>query len=163
MEATEKRSKTCCFSGHRELPAEKVQQLAAEIEKAVRKLITKHGVCYFGVGGAIGFDTLVAKVLFRMRKSEFPQIKVILVYPLDGYTRWWTREQKREYRMLLPKYDKVVCVVDQGGKEAYLLRNRHLVEGSSYCIYYCTRKEGGTAYTVSYAKARGLHMVGLHV
>lgn len=92
MEATEKRSKTCCFSGHRELPAEKVQQLAAEIEKAVRKLIAEHGVCYFGVGGAIGFDTLVAKVLFRMRKNEFPQIKVILVYPFDGYTRWWTRE-----------------------------------------------------------------------
>ena len=50
MEAIEKRSITCCFSGHRELPEEKVQQLGAKIEKAVRKLITKHGVCYFGVG-----------------------------------------------------------------------------------------------------------------
>lgn len=163
MKAMEKRDKTCCFSGHRELPAEKVQQLATEIEKAVRDLIVKHGVCYFGVGGAIGFDTLAAKVLFQMRKSEFPQIKVILVYPFDGYTRWWTREQKREYRMLLPKYDKVVCVVDQAGKEAYLWRNRHLVDGSGYCIYYCTRKDGGTAYTVAYAKTRGLHMIGLHV
>lgn len=163
MKAMEKRDKTCCFSGHRELPGEKVQQLATEIEKAVRDLIVKHGVCYFGVGGAIGFDTLAAKVLFQMRKSEFPQIKVILVYPFDGYTRWWTREQKREYRMLLPKYDKVVCVVDQAGKEAYLWRNRHLVDGSGYCIYYCTRKEGGTAYTVAYAKSRGLHMIGLHV
>lgn len=163
MKAMEKHDKTCCFSGHRELPGEKVQQLATEIEKAVRDLIVKHGVCYFGVGGAIGFDTLAAKVLFQMRKSEFPQIKVILVYPFDGYTRWWTREQKREYRMLLPKYDKVVCVVDQAGKEAYLWRNRHLVDGSGYCIYYCTRKEGGTAYTVAYAKSRGLHMIGLHV
>lgn len=163
MKAMEKHDKTCCFSGHRELPAEKVQQLATKIEKAVRDLIVKHGVCYFGVGGAIGFDTLAAKVLFQMRKSEFPQIKVILVYPFDGYTRWWTREQKREYRMLLPKYDKVVCVVDQAGKEAYLWRNRHLVDGSGYCIYYCTRKEGETAYTVADAKSRGLHMIGLHV
>lgn len=154
---------TCCFSGHRDLPADKISLLELEIEKAVRKLVTNHGVCYFGVGGAVGFDTLAAKVLFQLRKREFPQIKVILVYPFDGYTRWWTREQKREYRLLLPNYDKVVCVGDEAGREAYLWRNRHLVDGSSYCIYYCTRKEGGTAYTVAYAKSRGLHMIGLHV
>lgn len=163
MEAIEKRSITCCFSGHRDISMDKVSHLKVEIEKAVRTLVTSHGVCYFGVGGAIGFDTLAAKVLFQLRKQEFPQIKVILVYPFDGYTRWWTQEQRREYRYLLPKYDKVVCVGDKAGREAYIWRNRHLVDGSNFCIYYCTRREGGTAYTVAYAKSRGLHLIGLRV
>jgi len=57
---------------------------------------------------------------------------------------------------MLPKYDKVVCVSNTANRGAYLARDRHLVDGSAYCITYCTRNSGGTAYTVRYAKERGL-------
>ena len=36
------------------------------------------------------------------------------------------------------------------------VRNRHLVDFSSYCICYQTKETGGTAYTVNYAKENGL-------
>ena len=57
---------------------------------------------------------------------------------------------------MLPKYDKVVCVSSAANRGAYLARDRHLVDGAAYCITYCTRNSGGTAYTVRYAKERGL-------
>lgn len=38
----------------------------------------------------------------------------------------------------------------------YLLRDRHLVDYSAYCISYCTRTTGGTAYTVKYALEHGV-------
>ena len=41
-------------------------------------------------------------------------------------------------------------------REAYLERDRHLVNGSAYCIAYCTRDCGGTAYTLRYARQEGL-------
>ena len=57
---------------------------------------------------------------------------------------------------LLPQYDKTVCVAQRASREAYLERDRHLVDGSDYCIAYCNRNSGGTAYTVRYAHQQGV-------
>lgn len=38
-------------------------------------------------------------------------------------------------------------------------RNRHLVNDSSVCVCYQTRLGGGTAYTVGYAKEKGLAII----
>ena len=149
------KERTCCFTGHRTIPADKIDSITAKTEIKIRELVLKQGIRYFGVGGAIGYDTLAAQILFRLRETDFPQIKVILVYPFDGFTNLWADEQKATYAWLLPKYDKVVCVAPKGSREAYLARDRHLVDNSSFCICYCTRKSGGTAYTVRYALSKG--------
>lgn len=152
----ELRQKTCCFTGHRDLPADKSEEIAERTAGMVRTLITEYGVCFFGVGGAVGYDTLAAEVLFRLREEEFPNIKVILVYPFDGFIDRWPQAQRAKYQRLLPKYDKVVCASSQPEREAYLKRNRCLVDGSAYCIAYCAQDYGGTAYTVRYAGRKGI-------
>lgn len=162
MKAVELRKKTCCFTGHRDIPIGKTQELVERTANEIRKLIVNHGVRFFGVGGAIGYDTLAAKVLFRLRETEFPNIKVILVYPFDGFTDRWSPEQKADHKRLLPKYDKVVCVCDRSSREAYLARDRHLVDGSAYCIAYCTHDYGGTAYTLRYARQQGLEVYNIN-
>ena len=156
MKAVELKKKTCCFSGHRNIPIGKTGKIAEFTANAIRNLIANYDVQFFGVGGATGYDTLAAKVLFQLREKEFPNIKVILVYPFDEFTDRWSAEQKADHQKLLPKYDKVVCVCDRPSREAYLIRDKHLVDGSTYCITYCTRDCGGTAYTVKYAKQQGL-------
>ncbi|MBQ2830839.1 MAG: DUF1273 family protein [Oscillospiraceae bacterium] len=156
MKTATLREKTCCFTGHREIPTGKAEEIAEQTASEIRRLIVDHNVSFFGVGGAIGYDTLAAKVLFNIREAEFPNIKVILVYPFDGFTDRWSSNQKSIYQKLLPKYNKVVCVCDKPSKDAFLARNRHLVDGSTYCITYCTRDDGGTAYTVRYARQQGL-------
>lgn len=155
MTAAQFRQMTCCFTGHRDLPSEKKREIAERTAAAIRALITDRGVRYFGVGGAVGYDTLAAEVLFKLKETEYPHIKVILVYPFEEFTDRWTAEQQAAYERLLPKYDKVVCACSRPSREAYLARDRHLVNGSAYCIAYCTRNTGGTAYTVRYAHQQG--------
>ena len=146
---------TCCFTGHREILAQEEPLIAQRTEVYVRRLI-EQGVKYFGVGGALGYDTLAARLLFTLRRDEFSHIKIILVYPFAGYTKHWSPEQKAVYHRLFACYDKTVCVSQYATKGAYLQRNRHLVDFSQYCIAYCTKSTGGTAYTLRYAKSRGL-------
>ena len=150
------KQKTCCFTGHREISEKDLPGILRRTEQAVRRLI-EQGVVFFGVGGAIGYDTEAAKLLFRLRTTDYPQIKVILVYPFEGFTSRWNDGQRAEYAArLLPQYDKTVCVAQRASREAYLERDRHLVDGSAYCIAYCTRNSGGTAYTLRYARQEGL-------
>ncbi|MBQ9968259.1 MAG: DUF1273 family protein [Oscillospiraceae bacterium] len=124
----------------------------------MRKLIIEHGVRYFGVGGAIGYDTLAAKALFQIKEREFPHIKIILVYPFEQFTARWSPIQKAEYKKLFPKYDKCVCICKEPNREAYLSRDRHLIDNSAYCIAYCVRNFGGSAYTVKYAMQKGVQI-----
>ena len=149
------RQRTCCFTGHREIPVKDLPGILERTEQAVRQLIEQAQV-FFGVGGAIGYDTEAAKLLFRLRATDYPQIKVILVYPFEGFTSRWSDAQRAEYVRLLPQYDKAVCVAQRASREAYLERDRHLVDSSAYCIAYCTRNSGGTAYTVRYAHQQGV-------
>ena len=149
------RERTCCFTGHRDIPADRLQMVMTGTEAKVRELISQ-GYRYFGVGGAIGYDTIVAEMLFRLREREYPWIRIILVYPFDGFISRWSDSQQTTYARLLPMYDKRVCVCKSASREAYLARDRHLVDYSSACIAYCTRQTGGTAYTIRYAAARGV-------
>ncbi len=154
------RPRTCCFTGHRIIPDKDLPRIMDRAEQTVRQLI-EQGIVFFGVGGAIGYDTEVAKLLFRLRATDYPQIKVILVYPFEGFTSRWNDKQRAEYARLLPQYDKAVCVAQRASREAYLTRDRHLVDGSAYCIAYCTRDSGGTAYTLRYARQEGLEIYNM--
>ena len=151
------RDRTCCFTGHRKLPASTADLRAVldRTEAHVRSLL-QQGVTFFGVGGAVGYDTEAAKLLFRLRDREFPCIRVILVYPFDGYKDRWTDEQRREADELETNYDKIVRISDVASKSAYLRRDRHLVDASAFCICFCCRTRGGTAYTVRYAHEKQL-------
>ena len=40
-------------------------------------------------------------------------------------------------------------------------RNRHLVDHSGICICDLTRNSGGTAYTVDYARRKGLCVINI--
>ena len=149
------RQRTCCFTGHREIREKDLPGILERTEQVVRRLIEKD-VAFFGVGGAVGYDTEAAKLLFRLRATDYQHIKVILVYPFEGFTGRWSDAQRAEYSRLLPRYDKTVCVAQRASREAYLERDRHLVDSSAYCITYCTHNSGGTAYTVRYAHQQGV-------
>ena len=152
------REKTCCFTGHRIIQKDHYDVISVRTEILIRELVLKRGIRYFDVGGATGYDTLVAQILFRLRDTDFPDIKIIMVYPFEGFNSRWTDAQKETYARLLPKYDKRVCVAPAASREAYLARDRHLVDNSFICVAYCTRSSGGTAYTVRYAEHKGLEI-----
>lgn len=71
------KDKTCCFTGHRKLPTEKLNKITDELEKTVIGLIAD-GYRFFGTGGALGFDTVAAQTVIRL-KDKYPKIRLILV------------------------------------------------------------------------------------
>ena len=73
----EMRERTCCFTGHRELPASGQKELAAKLEDTIIGLIDR-GIRFYGDGGALGWDTLAAQTVIILR-GRYPHIKLILV------------------------------------------------------------------------------------
>ncbi len=152
---------TACFTGHRKIPADEYETLAARLREAVIHLIER-GYRYFGVGGALGFDTLAAKTVLEL-KVEYPHIKLILVLPCKNQTLYWNSRDKQIYDDICRLADKVTYLRDKYELGCMHARNRHLVENSSVCVCYLTHSGGGTDYTVFYAKNLGLEIINLAV
>ena len=57
--------------------------------------------------------------------------------------------------------DEVIYTSEEYGYGCMHKRNRRLVDDSSVCICYLTQMNGGTYYTVNYAKASGLKIINL--
>ena len=148
------REKTCCFTGHRDIPFSKIDEVSANLERAVEKAV-KAGYCYFGAGGALGFDTIAAETILKM-KDRYSHIRLILVLPCKEQTRGWSTSAKEKYAQILQRADKTVYVSEHYTRSCMHQRNRHLVDNSSLCICYLERASGGTAYTVEYARKKGL-------
>ena len=120
----------------------------------------EQGYRYFGAGGALGFDTLAAQTVLEL-KSEYPEIKLILVLPCKNQTRGWEQADIEEYEQLEAAADKVVYTSKAYYSGCMHKRNRHLVDYSSLCICYLTEQSGGTAYTVNYARSQGLKIINV--
>lgn len=84
------KERTCCFTGHRNIPPLQSLQIAERLKTELIKLIDQ-GYLYFGAGGALGFDTIAAKTVLTLQQS-CPQIKLILVLPCKTQTRGWEKE-----------------------------------------------------------------------
>ena len=148
------KEKTCCFTGHREIEEADLPTIRERLLDAVREKISL-GYRYFGVGGALGFDTLAAQAVLAL-KNEFPDIALILVLPCREQTRFWKKEDVAAYEEILARADKCVYTSENYFRGCMQKRNRRLVDESSACIAYLRRESGGTAYTVNYAKGAGI-------
>lgn len=147
---------TACFTGHRTLPEENPPEIAERLENALIALI-EQGYCYFGAGGALGFDTLAAQTVLRLRE-RYPHIRLILVLPCRNQTRGWPQADIDIYEEIKRRADKVTYTSENYFRGCMQKRNRHLVDNSSVCICYLTKPTGGTAYTVNYARRCGLQI-----
>ena len=154
------KSKVACFSGHRKLPQD-CSELKSSLVLAITELIN-NGVVFFGAGGALGFDMMAAETILQM-KEKYPHIKLILVLPCppDLQTLKWYDYQRKRYNIILNKADKVRILCPTYTNSCMLDRNRHMVDNSAYLICYLRENNGGTFYTLKYAKRMGLEI--LHV
>lgn len=155
----EKRRKTTCFTGHRDM-GEPIAEIERRVTEAVETLIQK-GYLYFMAGGARGFDALASEVVLKL-KATYPQIHLILVLPFDeqySHEKNWTRAEVAQYHRLKERASKVVVLATGYSSGVYYRRNRHLVDNASVCVAYMKRANSGTSYTVNYARAKRLEVV----
>ena len=156
------REQACCFTGHRKIPPSHRLWLQCRLQEAIASLADR-GVDTFLAGGALGFDTLAAQEVLRLKAAELPQLRLVLVLPCLGQEARWRPEDARLYYQLLDQADEVIYTADVYSKWCMFQRNRYLVNHSRYCLCYFLEGEtrGGTAYTVSYARRQGLEVENL--
>lgn len=153
----DKRLHTVCFTGHRYIPQDRYDALKVQLTDLLENLI-RQGYCYFGCGGALGFDTLAALTVLSLQE-KYPEIKLILVLPCYDQCKGWLEKDVKVFNDILERANKVVYVEKNYTPECMFKRNRHLVDNSSLCISYLTKNTGGTAYTVKYAKENGVKIL----
>ena len=143
---------TCCFTGHRDVSQSEAEYISARLYKEVENLINS-GVLYFGSGAARGFDLLASKVVLNLKK-KYPDIRLILVIPCPEQSKYWSLKDRTEYEQVKQDADKIRILSNRYYDGCMIVRNRYLVDNSLYVICYKRYDNGGTAYTVEYAKRK---------
>ncbi len=159
------RGKTCCFTGHRQIPPD----LRDDITNAVRrriKILYQSGYRYFMAGGAIGFDMLAELEVLRAAKYD-PTIQLILVLPCYNQTAKWSTlpdylQLIRTYKQISGLAAHVVYTSLFYNDTCMKIRNQYMVDHSSACIaYYNGKSHSGTGQTVRMAESNELSVYNI--
>lgn len=150
---------TCCFTGHRKLPQEKIEQILIRLNQEVDNLISQ-GITDFISGGALGFDQLAASLIVA-KKEMGNNIRLIFALPCKNQDMLWSAEQKRLYRGLLDEADEIIYVSEEYTNDCMKKRNQYMVDRSAYCICALIFETGGTAQTVKYAGKKNIKVINV--
>lgn len=153
------RDTSCCFTGHRIIPADRLRDVTAEVERTIR-ILAENGYRYFICGGALGFDTLAAQIVLRLRDEL--GISLILALPCLNQTDKWLgmkdgEEHIREYQRIKGLAAAVHYVSDFYTDGCMRERNRFMVDHASFCVaYYNGNPRSGAGMTVRMAMKDGI-------
>jgi uncharacterized phage-like protein YoqJ len=151
------RARSVCFTGHRYINRDLD---VAELERAVTELINS-GCDTFICGGALGFDTVAARLIIRLRE-RYPHIKLCLYLPCNNQDARWSSGDREEYREILEAADYVDMPPAPYYDGCMRERNYRMVDDSSVCICYLSADmKSGTAQTVRYANKMGLTVINV--
>ncbi len=153
--------KTCFFTGHRRIASDKIELVKEKIAENIEELIIKYDVKCFITGGALGFDTLAAEQVIKMRE-KYPHIKLLLYLPCYGQSKRWHDKAKYRYRLVISNADDVLYVTEgEYTKECMHLRNKKMIKDSFFCIAFCIMDRSGTGLTLKNAKAADRKIINI--
>ena len=136
---------TCCVTGHRNIPADKIQYVQIQLRQELLQAI-QSGYTHFISGFAAGVDLIFAGIVADL-KREYP-ITLEAAIPYPG--RMNTPDEV--FQCLLKECDIVKVHTDRYSKSCYMVRNRYMIDCSALVIAVQDgRKSGGTAATIKYA------------
>ncbi len=152
------RTLTCCFTGHRILPKEKLDAIEKRLSEVIDGLI-RQNCTRFLCGGAVGFDLFAAELVIQ-KKRTVPQLELVMVLPCKDQHKNWNTEDKRRYQSILGKAGEVFYVCEEYCTGCMHLRNKQMVKQSDVCVAYFTRG-GGTGHTVDCAREKGIEVINI--
>ncbi len=150
---------TCCFSGHRNLPARKERAIIRELDRVVRTACD-HGYTDFYSGGAMGFDLLAAEAVLRLRETR-PEVRLLLALPCPQQADSWPRAQRRRYDDVRLAADEVWYASGSWNRICMAARNHYMVDRSDLVVCWFTGEAGGTANTLKYALSLGRRVINI--
>ena len=142
------------------MPAERTEELRRRLKSGILYLRDNMGITTFYAGGALGFDSLAAEAVIAQRE-KLKDIRLAIVMPCRDQAARWSAEQRTRYERINRAADEVICLAEHYYQGCMHERNRYMVDYSCVCICYLTERTGGTAYTVEYARSKGLKIFNL--
>ena len=124
--------KVCCFSGHRKLPAAKMEHSMRRLDREIDRLISE-GVSDFVSGGAQGFDQLAAALVVAKRDAG-ARVRLIFLLPCRNQDAYWRGAERRQYHNLLERADELVYISDAYDSGCMKRRNFAMVERADVCV-----------------------------
>lgn len=141
------RKKTCCVTGHRDLPQKEINYVKAALGREIDRAVADGYTCFMS-GFGEGVDQYFAEIVLE-RQKENPALELIAVIPykkrLDSLN-----EKSRTYKMLEACVE-VIVVQEEYHPSVYSRRSRYMTERSDRVIaVYDGREKGGTVRTIRF-------------
>lgn len=139
--------KTCCVTGHRAIPKEKLAYVEAELEAAVTAAADE-GYVRFISGFAEGVDLLFAAAVVRLKERGRP-VALEAAIPYAARLKY----KDPTFQKLLTACDDVTVICERYSTKSFFIRNRYMVDESALVIaIHDGRESGGTYSTMQYAR-----------
>ena len=142
--------KTCCVTGHRDIPKEYLDYVEQELRREVQAAI-ENGFTRFISGFAEGVDLMFAAIVAE-EKARRPGLFLEAAIPYPGRLK----SKDQQFQKLLKACDGIKVVCNTYSKSCFFQRNRYMVADSQRVIaVYDGREQGGTLFTMRDAHAAG--------
>lgn len=159
----------CAFTGHRperfSFGYDESDERCLRIKSLMAEWITAFiigGVRTFYTGMALGIDQWAASIVLNM-KQQHSGIRLIALVPCKTQADRWSEKQRGKYEAILAECDNVQILNDYYTRGCMHQRNRVLVESAAYLLaVYDGGEDGGTAYTVDYARKNNRQITIIH-
>lgn len=140
--------KTCCVTGHRDIPTEQVGHIKKSLEQEIDCAISDGFTCFIS-GFADGVDLLFAEIIAE-RIAKNPALKLIAAIPYQS--RLDTLKKSERTKALIDLCAEIYVAAEKYHPSVYAKRNRYMVERSDRVIaVYDGREKGGTVGTIRLA------------
>ena len=150
----------CSFTGHRSIDPRHAESLPGLLSRAIEYAYSE-GCRNFYTGGALGFDTMAAKEILRLRMTH-RDMRLIVVIPCRGQEDKWSPSEKNMYEYILGEADEAVYVSEAYDSGCMKRRNHYLASACDILIAYSGRSRSGSAQTVRMAEEQGKDVYNLY-
>lgn len=150
--------KTCCVTGHRDIPEEQVAYVENELRCRIQAAI-KDGYTCFISGFAQGVDLIFAAIVID-EKKQHPDIYLEAAIPYAGRLK----TNDKAFHKLLQRCSGMKVMCEKYTPSCFMQRNRYMVCKSQRVIaVYDGREKGGTLFTMRYAYTLGRELQVINI
>ncbi len=136
-----------------------LETLKAEVSRNILELY-HNGYRRFMAGGARGFDMICAECILELYQKH-DDIQLIIAAPFRGQEAGFPPDDKVRYSDIIARAYEVHYVSQVESQEAFLSRNKFMLQHSSLLLCYYDGQRGGTMYTYNRAQRLGLKIINL--
>ena len=97
--------------------------------------------------------------LNKVINKEYKDISLVACVPCKGQEKYFPEKEQKAYQKRLTQADLVLTLSKQYYAGCMHARNRFMVDRAFCVIAYLRENEGGTGYTVKYAKDKGRNVI----